>query len=567
MIFPIMDGICRTVKQSIQGKGKRAYFLPCWLHNGKMSKYYNVLRRREYMKTSILLVTADGKDTWEIQEALGNYEVVICRDASDADELCRRHDVYLVIVAEDLPRQSGCLLFSELRSNYPGLAGFLLSRSVNNTLLSNALDAGFSGLLKLPVVTEQLQVRVSRAMESVALQEENTRLRTLLPLYSLGEQFLSSQTQQQVLEVLLDVVVEQTGATHVSVMLFYEDEACLRIAAARGMDQELAQSIRLKPGDQIAGWVYEKGKPVILNRETQKQSIFASLLKRPEIISSISFPLVIRDRILGVLNISQVDGEACFSEADNEMLGIVCSQVALALENVRSRVALQEKTRLRTLFEQYVSPEVAGLLIASDSNLMNLGEVKDVTVLFADIRNFTGLVQHLELPDIRTFLNEFFQLFTETVFHNRGTVDKFMGDAVLAVFGAPVELENANLTAVRTALTIQEKFGRLQARWADYSEDFRTIDLGIAVTYGTVFLGNVGSAQRLDYTVIGNQVNIAQRLAAESSSCRIFITEPVRAAICDQIDVEEVGERALRGVKEKIPVFSIKMQKDRKNNS
>lgn len=532
-----------------------------------MSKYYNALRRKEYMKTSILLVTADEIDTREIQDALGDYEVFICRDASDVDELCRRHDVHLVIVAEDPPRQSGCLLFSELRPKYPGLVGLLLSRSVNNVLLGNALDAGFSGLLELPIDAEQLQLRVSRAMESAALREENIRLRTLLPLYSLGEQFLSSQTKQQVLEFLLDVVVEQTGATHVSVMLFYEDEACLCIAAARGMDQELAQSIRLQPGDQIAGWVYEKGKPVILNRETQKQSIFASLLKRPEIVSAISFPLVIRGRILGVLNISQMDGEACFSEADNEMLGIVCGQAALALENVRSRAALQEKTRMRTLFEQYVAPEVTGLLIASHSNLMNLGEVKEVTVLFADIRNFTGLVQHLELQDIRTFLNEFFQLFSETIFHNRGTVDKFMGDAVLAIFGAPVELENANLTAARTALAMQEKFGRLRARWAHYSEDFRTIDLGIAVTCGTMFLGNVGSAQRLDYTVIGNQVNIAQRLAAESSSCRIFITEPVRAAICDQIEVEDVGERDLRGVEEKIPVFSITTEKDRENNS
>ena len=132
-----------------------------------------------------------------------------------------------------------------------------------------------------------------------------------------------------------------------------------------------------------------------------------------------------------------------------------------------------------------------------------------------------------------------------------------MGDAVLAVFGAPVEQNNANLAAVRTALVIRDRFESLRVRWAEYSEDFRTVDLGIAVTCGRMYLGNVGSARRLDYTVIGTPVNIAQRLAAESSRSRIYLTEPVQRAVCSQIETDEIGDLSLRGVEHKVRVFCI----------
>jgi len=246
-----------------------------------------------------------------------------------------------------------------------------------------------------------------------------------------------------------------------------------------------------------------------------------------------------------------------FSEADKETLGIICGQAALALENVRSLEVVKKTTRMRTLFEQYVAPEVAEILLTSDADIMGLGEIKEVTVLFADIRNFTGLVQHLNLADLRIFLNEFFQIFTDAIFQNRGTVDKFMGDAVLSVFGAPVELENANLAAVQTALIIQDRFESLRIRWTERCLDFQTVDLGIAVTCGQMYLGNVGSTRRLDYTVIGTPVNIAQRLAAESFRCRIYVTEPVRQAIATEIDTEEVGNVSLRGVEQEVQVFSV----------
>jgi len=513
------------------------------------------------MKSSVLLLTTDDLQADAIVSALARLEVMHCRNMDEAVACCQKQRVCLVLIVDDPPAFEGRRLFAELGAVQPGLAGVLLSASSDNGLLHCALEAGFSGLVELPFNPAYLIRVVNQALERFRLQQENTRLRTLLPLYSLGEQFLAASTEEEILERLLDAVDRQTGASHTSVMLYDVRDGCLHIAAARGMDPALVQSIRLQPGDQIAGWVFQEGKPVILNKEEQGASIFSPLLQQPDIVSAISFPLKIRKLILGVLNVSQKETDERFSDADNEMLSIICSQAAIALENVRSLHQLAATTRMRTMFEQYVAPEVAELLLAQHADLMELGEIKDVTVLFADIRNFTRLVQRLDLQALRAFLNEFFQFFTEEVFEHRGTVDKFMGDAVLAVFGAPVKLDQPNLAAAQAAWAIKGKFKALRDQWSARYEEFEGVDLGIAVTSGTVFLGNIGSARRLDYTVIGNEVNIAQRMAAESSSCRIYITDVVRQDIDGWFAIKEMGEMQLRGVETKTLVFCIDSEK------
>jgi len=513
------------------------------------------------MKFSVLLLTADDVQADTIITILSRLQVIHCRNRAEAVALCHRQGICLALLVDGPSVIESCQVFAELGEIQPGLAGILLSPSVDSTLLNIAMEAGFSGLVEIPVNPIQLLRVVNQALERFRLQRENYRLRTLLPLYSLGEQFFSASTEEEVLDGLLDAVERQTGASHFSVMLHNIQDGCLHIVAARGMDPDLVQLIRLQPGDQIAGWVFQQGKPVILNKEDQETSIFSPLLQQPDIVSAISFPLRIRKRIIGVLNISQKEGDERFSDADNEMLSIICSQAAIALENVRALHQLAATTRMRTLFEQYVAPEVAELLIAQNSDLMGLGEIKEVTILFADIRNFTRLVQHIDLQVLRSFLNAFFQFFTEEVFQHRGTVDKFMGDAVLAVFGAPVKLEQPSLAAARAARAIKARFTALRDQWTGQCPEFKGVDLGIAVTRGTVFLGNIGSARRLDYTVIGNEVNIAQRLATESSSCRIFTTDAVRLEIDGLFEITELGEMQLRGVEKKIRVFCVNDEK------
>lgn len=506
---------------------------------------------------NILLITTDKSNIEGIKEALIEHEVLTTDNFDEAASICVEHDIYLVIVEEELPGQSGSRLFVDLRRSRPWMAGILLTETADEKLLRRALDIGFAGLLEKPVEPVELLNRIYRTMESARSQEENIRLRTLLPLYSFGEQFLASTSEQQVFDGLVDIVVKETGATRVSVMWYKEEEGCLRIVAAKGIEADLVESISLKPGDQVAGWVFQKGRPVILNKDSQELSIFAPLLQRQDISAAVSFPITMQGKILGVLNISHSQEDTKFSEADIELLAVISGQAAMALANVRFSTVLQEKTRVRTLFEQYVAPEVADLLITSGSDMVGLGEISNVTIFFADIRESTSLVQRLDLKELRSFLNEFFQIFTEVIFESRGTVDKFMGDAVLAIFGAPIELENQNLAAVQTALDIRKQFEKLRMKWVARREDFSIVDLAIGVTCGDVFLGNVGSSHRFDYTVIGTEVNVAQRIAAASPNGHIHITQEVKEHVEPFFEIADVGSMRLRGVQKLVPVYSV----------
>ena len=511
---------------------------------------------------NILLVSSDEFGIKDIKEALREHEVFIIDDPDKAAGICDKQDIYLVIIEEELPGKKGTKLFQQLRDKRPWMAGLLLTSKADEKLLRLALDIGFSGLLEKPINALELLKRIYEAKESARRQEENTRLRTLLPLYSFGERFLASTTEQEIFDGLVDIVARETKAPRISVMWYNQEEKCLRVVASLGIEKDVADSIRLQPGDQVAGWVYLKGKPVILNRGSQDESTFAPLLQRRDISAAVSFPISLQGEVKGVLNISQSEEEATFSEADIELLAVICSQTAMSLANLQFRKVLQEKTRVRTLFEQYVAPEVAELLIRKGENLVGLGEIKNATVFFADIRESTTLVERLELTELRSFLNEFFQIFTDTIFRNHGTIDKFMGDAVLAVFGAPIALDNPNLTAIRTAMEIREEFEKLRLKWIARREDYSIVNLAIGVTCGDVFLGNVGTSKRFDYTVIGTQVNVAQRIAAATPEGHIHITEDVKQHIEPYFEITQVGSMRLRGLQKLVSVYSVTKQQD-----
>jgi adenylate cyclase len=356
---------------------------------------------------------------------------------------------------------------------------------------------------------------------------------------------------------LIKTVHDQTGAERISVMLYDVAEDALQIAAAIGMDAELMQEVSTRAGEKIAGWVLEQGEPVVLNGGPEDNPQFASFMKSHDIAAAISFPLKARDRTLGVLNVSKLGEAPPFSEVDIEMLSIICGQAVMAFENVRIMEERAERIRTRTILEQYVAPEVAEMLLKHGHNPLEVGEIREITVLFADIRNFTPLVTHLDLNNLRSFLNAFFDILSEIIFRFQGTLDKFMGDAVLAFFGAPIAIDKPQRAAAHAAVEMLASFKSLMEEWSGSKAVFDDIGLGIGIACGEVFLGNVGSQKRLDYTVIGSCVNLAQRLGAEAISGQILINENLQEIEGLSARIDEEPQRLLRGWDKPVRVFSV----------
>lgn len=244
--------------------------------------------------------------------------------------------------------------------------------------------------------------------------------------------------------------------------------------------------------------------------------------------------------------------------APEELLKVV--QRALVEADLREEnfCLKNQVVKMQNIFEHYMAPEVAAILLNGPESMLQVAsEVRDITVLFADIRNFTFLVQHLHLEDSQKFLTEFFDLVADSISSRHGVLDKFIGDAALALFGAQVLLDAPSQAAVAAAMEIQGKFEELRSRWVEKSELFVQIGLGIGISRGEMYQGNVGSGRRLDYTVVGADVNIAQRLASGTGSGQILLTESVYNDVAGMVKVKEQKNELLRGLEKTTRVYSI----------
>ncbi len=485
------------------------------------------------------------------------YEVTGASNGKEALRIVSSNTFHMVITDMLMPGMDGLETFLAIKERKPGIIGIMITAHGTVDTAIEAMGLGLSSFIRKPFVPMELAQVVKEAFGRAAIQEENTRLKSLLPLYELGERFILSHSRKEILDGLIETLSQQTGAQRLSVMLWEEKENNLKIVASKGIKKEIEEKIRIKSGEKIAGRVFQEGRPLIINGGPEDNPRMKHLLAGRDIVAAISFPLKARDHTLGVLNISKVGTGVPFTESDIEMVSIICRQAVLALENLNIMTEKAEKIRMRTLLEQYLAPEVTEMLISTGEDLLEVGEIKTIVILFADIRKFTPLVREIPLQTIRSFLNDFFGLFSEIIFKFKGTMDKFLGDAVLAFYGAPVSVAQPESVAVDSAILMQKTFQELKESWATENEALRRIGLGIGISSGEVFLGNVGSKRRLDYTVIGTDVNIAQRLSSEASSGEILVTESVQRHLGAGFHVLSHSSRILKGMDNKIQVFSI----------
>ena len=226
--------------------------------------------------------------------------------------------------------------------------------------------------------------------------------------------------------------------------------------------------------------------------------------------------------------------------------------VYLAITVYREVTEEKEKKWIKSVFQRYVTTQVVEEILSDPTKLALGGTRKRLTVLFADIRNFTGLSERLPPEVVVEILNEFLSVMTDIIFEYRGTLDKFIGDAIMAFFGAPIEQTNHEELAVRTALKMQEEMRQLQKRWRD--RGFKEIGIGIGINTGEMIVGNIGSSKLTNYTVIGDHVNLASRLQEIASGNEVIISQETYEAIRNKILVSEEFHTTVKG-KEKAVCF------------
>jgi adenylate cyclase len=212
---------------------------------------------------------------------------------------------------------------------------------------------------------------------------------------------------------------------------------------------------------------------------------------------------------------------------------------------------LERASRLK----RYLSPSLADSILSGSQDVTLGSSRKFLTTFFSDIRGFTSATERMEPEELVTELNDYFSAMTDIVFKHGGTLDKYVGDAVMVFFGDPIPQDDHAERAVRMAFEMLERIRALEDHWfRRYDVEFR---IGIGIATGWVTVGDIGSPARSDYTVLGNQVNLASRLADKAEPGQVLVTERTMKAVDRFVEGREIDQVSLKGISRPIKIYEV----------
>jgi class 3 adenylate cyclase len=297
--------------------------------------------------------------------------------------------------------------------------------------------------------------------------------------------------------------------------------------------------------------------------ETKEDSPFVDWLR--ELGISVWLPFTVDHLLVGGVGLGPRMWGTDFSSGDSMLLSGMIDNSVERIKGARLLDTLlheqQELYRTRGIFEQFLAPEVVDRLLDGRIKLTTEGHRQEVTVLIADLRRSTELVLHLDTEEMVHLLNDYFGEMTNVVFSYEGMVDKFLGDGVMAVFGAPIthgqgELDDTT-RAVQAALEMQNVFEMLLEVWEKRLGRELATGLGIGVCTGMAVVGNVGSTKRFEHTVIGPVVHLASRLAKLATSGQTLIDEETFRRMSLTSSAEPLEPVTVRGFSQPVPVYKL----------
>jgi class 3 adenylate cyclase len=271
--------------------------------------------------------------------------------------------------------------------------------------------------------------------------------------------------------------------------------------------------------------------------------------------ATLVLPLIYEDQLTGFISLGDKKSGKYYRREDINLLKTLANQGAVAIENARLAEQMKSEEKVRANLARYLSPQIVDQIIKKDVQVNLGGDRKVVTVLFSDIRNFTRISEKLPPDRLVQLLNEYFTAMARIIFENQGSLDKFIGDAIVAVFGSLIALENPARIAVQAAIQMMKTLASLNVRWsAQYGF---AINIGIGINTGEVFLGNIGSPERMEFTVIGDTVNIASRFSGAAQPGQILVTRETLKGLDSEAAYRELPPVEVKGKTGKLEVFEM----------
>lgn len=373
----------------------------------------------------------------------------------------------------------------------------------------------------------------------------------LQEFYTIGMRLNQVVDFRELLDLVMEEIMRVVPAQRGFLLLRKGEELVPRVVLPAGTG-EVA----------IAGSIVRKaleGGEAVLTKDARLDFAGSDSIISANIRSAICSPLLLQHSAIGVILLDS-PGREQFTERDRDLVTAIANLSAVAIERARLTEELRQQGQLRQNLERFLSPNVAQALSRYLSQHGKLWEPQEqtVTVLFADVKGFTSLSERLSPREVQDLLNEYLHEMTDVIFRYHGTVDKYIGDGIMAVFGAPrlpdepFDDQHA-MRAVTAAIEMQAAQKRLVDKW----EPSKAFSIRIGVNTGMAFTGFFGTRHRLEYTAIGDTVNTASRLETAAEPGSVFIGEDTAQLVRVGFNLQEMGQLQLKGKQQLVSAYKV----------
>jgi adenylate cyclase len=389
--------------------------------------------------------------------------------------------------------------------------------------------------------------------------ELERRIFHLKTLYDVSQEIVFLRTPEEILQNLLMMVIGTFGTFKgVAVLADIENqsiEACVQRGMSSSTTQHLSHCVNSGRFHELTGVseVISLVESCLEVKESDSEEVINSFHDL-----EIWIPFEVNEHLKGGVGLgAKLSGDPYTSD-DEELLTTLSSQGAVTIENAHLIQQMKREEIVRANLARYLSPQIVEQIITKDVEVNLGGSRKTVTVLFSDIREFTSLTETRPPKELVVILNEYFTEMAKIIFDNQGSLDKYIGDAIVAVFGSLIPLENAAQNAVCAAIDMMRKMPELNSKWSEQFEGF-TMDIGIGINTGEVFLGNIGSPERMEFTVIGDTINVASRFSDLAEPGQILTTGETVVELGDRFKCMSLPPSRVKGKSSELEVFEISL--------
>jgi adenylate cyclase len=404
----------------------------------------------------------------------------------------------------------------------------------------------------------------ARDKEMEALQR---KANILAELYEMSKTLGSVFDLNAIFAKATDIIFRSTPADRVVALLAEgglvggdgEDVELVPIAT-RARDEKLdAHAKKLTIGRTITRKVM-KDRVALLSQDAAAEAMFAGVesIVSQGVRSTICAPLVAESGVHGALYADRLDPFAAFKPDDLELITAVAAQTAVAVENARAHERLAREEVARANYGRFLPEYVVKQMLENPESFKLGGVNQTITVLFADIRGFTRISEHANPEKVVHLLNKYFSAMTDIIFAHGGTLDKYLGDGLMALFGAPTATAQDATNAVNAAVAMQRRVIGINQELRD--EGFNEIGIGIGLHTGEAVVGYIGSERRSEYTAIGDTVNTASRLESNSLAGQILVSDATARAAISRYPLKQHDPIYVKNRAQPVPLFEVEWE-------